>query len=323
MNDTLPPGFQVRAPTLDDVAALTAMLNACDLADFASAEIEADEVAGELERPHFDPATDAWLIVTPDDQIAGYANVWDREAHAYIAAVVAIHPAYRGRGIGASLLGRTEARARGYINDQSPGGCVTITQTVGHANAAARRLLEQQGYVAVRSHYRMEIHMAEPPLAPAWPPGLTLRGFVPGQDDRAVHALIQECFQDIEGYRPTAFADWQHFLIEGSDFNPALWYLAQAGDELVGAALCSTLLDLGWVSQLAVRRPWRRQGLGRALLYHAFGVAYRAGYRKVGLGVGAGNTSGANALYERVGMHIAVQVASYEKSLCRGEGHTG
>jgi GNAT superfamily N-acetyltransferase len=169
----------------------------------------------------------------------------------------------------------------------------------------------------------MEIALPAPPPAPAWPPGITLRGFVPGQDDHAVHALIQECFQDIEGYRPTAFADWRHFLMESDDFNPALWYLAQAGDTLVGAALCSTFQDLGWINQLAVRRPWRRLGLGRALLFHAFGVAYRAGYRKAGLGVSAANKSGANALYERVGMHIAVQVDSYEKTLCRDEGHTG
>ena len=69
---------------------------------------------------------------------------------------------------------------------------------------------------------------------------------------------------------------------------------------------------------LSVRRPWRRKGLGMALLYHSFGEFYRRGTRKVGLDVDSQNLTGATRLYERVGMRVNRQYDSYEKELRPG-----
>ena len=44
---------------------------------------------------------------------------------------------------------------------------------------------------------------------------------------------------------------------------------------------------MAWVNQLCVRRPWRRRGLGLAMLHHCFGEFYRRGKQRVGLGVDA------------------------------------
>jgi ribosomal protein S18 acetylase RimI-like enzyme len=68
-----------------------------------------------------------------------------------------------------------------------------------------------------------------------------------------------------------------------------------------------------------VRRPWRRQGLGLALLHHAFNEFYKRGKRKVGLGVDASSLTGATRLYERAGMHIHSQFDLYEKELRPGK----
>jgi ribosomal protein S18 acetylase RimI-like enzyme len=64
-----------------------------------------------------------------------------------------------------------------------------------------------------------------------------------------------------------------------------------------------------------VRKPWRRRGLGLALLRHAFGELYLRGERKVGLGVDASNPAGATRLYERAGMGIAFRATFFEKLL--------
>jgi ribosomal protein S18 acetylase RimI-like enzyme len=88
-------------------------------------------------------------------------------------------------------------------------------------------------------------------------------------------------------------------------------------------ALCSSFLgnnpDLGFVNTLGVRRPWRRRGLGEALLQHAFGEFYRRGRKQVGLGVDASSLTGATRLYEKVGMHVAQQVDLYELELRPGK----
>jgi ribosomal protein S18 acetylase RimI-like enzyme len=64
-----------------------------------------------------------------------------------------------------------------------------------------------------------------------------------------------------------------------------------------------------------VRRPWRRRGLGEALLLRALGQFYERGERVVQLGVDAENPSGATRLYERVGMTVGFEAVIYAKDL--------
>ena len=72
------------------------------------------------------------------------------------------------------------------------------------------------------------------------------------------------------------------------------------------------------MSALGVRRPWRKRGLGLALLRHAFNEFYRRGKRKVGLGVEAQNLTGALRLYESASMHVDQAYDYYEKELRAG-----
>jgi len=72
---------------------------------------------------------------------------------------------------------------------------------------------------------------------------------------------------------------------------------------------------MGWIASVGVRKPWRRRGLGLALIHHAFSEFWRRGERKVGLGVDAENQTGATRLYERPGMHAAFDAVVYEKRL--------
>jgi mycothiol synthase len=80
-------------------------------------------------------------------------------------------------------------------------------------------------------------------------------------------------------------------------------------------AVCRVRSGIGWVGIHAVRRPWRRRGLGRALLQHSFVELHRRGYDRVGLGVGAESLTGANRLYESAGMQVVRQVDIFEKRL--------
>jgi ribosomal protein S18 acetylase RimI-like enzyme len=72
---------------------------------------------------------------------------------------------------------------------------------------------------------------------------------------------------------------------------------------------------MGWIASVGVRPPWRRFGLGLAMLQEAFRRFYERGERVVGLGVDAENPTGATRLYERAGMSVAWQATVYEKEL--------
>ena len=66
---------------------------------------------------------------------------------------------------------------------------------------------------------------------------------------------------------------------------------------------------------LAVREPWRGQGLGRALLLTAFGAFHRRGQTGAALSVDTANVTGAVRLYEGVGMHATRRLDTYERPL--------
>ena len=61
-----------------------------------------------------------------------------------------------------------------------------------------------------------------------------------------------------------------------------------AGDEIAAGTICtSDTYGGGWVHVLFTRRPWRKQGVGAALLRDSFGRFWERGEHSVGLGVDA------------------------------------
>jgi GNAT superfamily N-acetyltransferase len=70
-----------------------------------------------------------------------------------------------------------------------------------------------------------------------------------------------------------------------------------------------------WFGALGVLKPWRRRGIGSAVLRHAFAEFHRRGESHVGLGVEAQNPTAAKRLYEQAGMRVIKEDVVYEKEL--------
>ena len=106
----------------------------------------------------------------------------------------------------------------------------------------------------------MRIDLESAPPEPEWPEGITVRDFVPGQDERAMYDTQEAAFADHWGHVPRPYEDFVKRL-ERSDFDPSLWHMALDGDTVVGAASNSTLPDgVGWVSGLGTIPSHRRRG---------------------------------------------------------------
>jgi mycothiol synthase len=317
MTDTLTVDLLVRAPTIDDLCAVNKLINMWEIAQYGIAEITQESIRTQWQEPGFDLGTDAWVVVTPDNQLVGYGALWH---HNYVRmwTEVAVRPDYNGRGIGTRLLRLAEAWARQHITKAPPDARITLLGRASSVEQAAQQRLERAGYKLIRHSWRMEIEMNEVLSVPQWPEGIAVHPFVRGQDERAVFETDEEAFQDHWGHLPMEFNVWEHWTVKRENFDPSLWFLAYEGNELAGICLCKAEKNLGWVDTLAVRRPWRRRGLGMALLLHSFAEFYQRGIRKVGLGVDAQNLTGATRLYERAGMHVARQDSIYEKELRPG-----
>ncbi len=326
----LPSGYVLRAPTLADVPATVAMQNASALDITGNIQFSEEEFQADWQEPGFDLATDARVVTTADGQVVASADVIFQPPYVRNFIWARVHPNFRGQSIGTVLTQWAEARiiermVDAPVDARIVAGCSTI-----NTHRAAAELLTNLGYAHIRSFYSMRIEMNDAPPLPIWPADITVRTMIAGQDEAAVYRAKEEAFHDHWGHVPIAFeegfATWQHHLQHNSAHDPALFFLAMAGDEIAGCALCdpktSDYPDMAWVDSLGVRRPWRRQGLALALLHHAFGEFYRRGIKKVGLGVDASSLTGAIRLYERAGMQVFRQSDAYEKELRPGRDLT-
>ena len=97
--------------------------------------------------------------------------------------------------------------------------------------------------------------------------------------------------------------------------DPTLWFIAESDGTIAGVSLCKMRDDAGHVQTLGVRRAFRRNGLGLALLRHSFSEFYRRGVRIVRLDVDSENLTGATKLYQRAGMREVRRFALYRKEL--------
>ena len=128
-------------------------------------------------------------------------------------------------------------------------------RTSAAAGSPLAPMLADRGYGPIRYSFRMRIDLDGPPPEPAWPDGIGVRTFRPG-DERAVHAADAEAFEDHWDFTGFPYAEFEHFMLRAPDFDPTLWLIARDGDEVAGVSLCRPhhpgWPDVGWVRSLAV-----------------------------------------------------------------------
>ena len=315
MSDVLAPGYRVRHPGFGDLHAAHAVVVASEIEEFGEAEgFGVDDLEREWQQLNLEQ--EVWVAIAPDGAFAGYGFLMERR-HVRLDADIYVHPAHYGQGIGTTLVRLAEARAREHITLALPGTRVVVNNWINALNPEARSLLEREGYSPVRYFFRMEIDLSEELPAATWPAGFTVQSGDAGEDLRVFYETTEEAMADHWGHITLSFEEWRARR-ERTHIDLSLWFLALEDGEPAGAVLCSISDGLGWIDTLAVRRPWRRRGLGFALLSHGFRELYGRGIRRVALGVDAESPTGATRLYERAGMRIGQQYAIYSKELRAG-----
>lgn len=272
-----------------DAAAVTRVWRASEIHDDGEALFTEEDFVAAWKRPSLNLARDTVGVRDGDALVALGLLFGERDAF------VSVHPSHRGRGIGSWLLRWTQAAGRAAGRERS---CQTLSENE-HAAAA---LLAADGYERRWEDWILELGLAREPDPPALPPGYSIRDFAPGRDDRDVHRVIEDAFGEWPDPEEESFADWAAETLGRPGFAPERVGLVVQGGETVAAAVLVDDEDRIWVDQLAVAREHRGRGLARALLVHAFGVAWRAGVRRCALSTDS--RTGARGLYEHVGMRV-------------------
>jgi mycothiol synthase len=305
-------------PVADDLQAVFDLVTESDVREFGEPDYGYEEFAADWEA--LDLAVDSRVAVLGGGRIVGWAVVKDYGHHAKLHADAYVHPDVEGIGIGGALVAWTEERAAEQVALAPEGVRVVLQNAFNARNEKAKALFRRRGYDEIRRFWRMQITLdpARPPPDPRWPEGIVLRAAEDEDDQRRLHATVEEAFRDHWDHVPETFEEWitrrrRHGI------DPGLWLMAFDGED-AAASLVGTIFPGigGWVNAVAVRRRWRRQGLAEALLHESFRRFAERGQRNVALGVDATNPTGATRLYEKAGMHIVREFVFYEKELRPG-----
>ena len=306
-----PHQFSLRPPVQDDAGEIVAMTRAYqtsigDTPDMSVEELRRDWIGVNLEE-------DALLAVMPDGEIVGYADIFNRQ-FVQVNVYAMTLPGPQQVQVFARLVGWGE----GWVAAHKPADPALAPTEIHYflrdVDSASIRALKAAGYGYVRTYYVMAAELNAPPPQPIWPEALLVCAYRPGVDDDAIFLGSEEPFQDMWNRPPSTKEGWLE-PTQAEDFDPSLWFLPfdQRSGEVAGNCRCSILDGSGHVDTLGVRRPWRRQGLGMALLLHAFGEFWRRGIRTVRLSVDAESPTGAPRLYERAGFRVEKQFVRYMK----------
>ncbi|MGW5196398.1 mycothiol synthase [Streptomyces spiralis] len=231
------------------------------------------------------------LLLSVDGELVGYAQLEDTDPVEAPAAELVVHPAHRGRGhgraLGSALLAASGKRLRVWAHG-------------GHS--AARHLSQVLGLTLFRELRQMRRPLTGLDLPePVLPEGVTVRTFVPGQDDAAWLAVNAEAF----AHHPEQGSLTQRDLDAREAepwFDPNGFFLAEREGRLVGFHWTKVhpAEGLGEVYVLGVRPGAQGGGLGKALTLIGLHHLAAQGLPTAMLYVDADNKA-AVSVYERLG----------------------
>ncbi len=285
----LPDGLTCRPLELSDAPAVYELMAAQERHDVGEVLIEEADIIGDWQRPSQD-VPGSTMGVFDGDLLVAYAEVaevWHGDA--------AVHPDYRGRGLGTALAHWTQevARARGG----------TVFGMPVPAGSDGDRLLESLGYVVRWHSWVLRLPEGTEIEAQPLPVGFAIRSALTEEDRRAAHEVIEDAFLEWSERDRQTFEDFAARTMLRPGFQPwNLRVVVDADGVVVGVCNVQLADRFGYVNQLAVRRDRRGLGLARAMLVDAFGLARDHGATVSELATDS--RTGALGLYEKVGMVV-------------------
>ncbi|GAA4705934.1 GNAT family N-acetyltransferase [Nocardioides conyzicola] len=290
MSETLdvPAGLSGRPLVMSDARAVFEVMAAQESHDTGEIGIEEGDIVGDWQRPSYDVSAST-IGVFDGEALVAYAEHMGADR-----GDAAVHPDYRGRGIGTVLAGWMQARARAA-------GASVVGMPVPRGSDGDR-LLEALGY-----HVRWEswvLQLPEGATVPerALPAGYTIREATP-DDYEACWTVLEDAFLEWSVRDREPFEDFLSRTVERPGFEPwNLRLVTDADGVAVGATVVRPVGTEGYVDRIATRKDQRGQGIAQAMLVDAFAAARAHGATTSGLNTDS--RTGALGLYERVGMVV-------------------
>lgn len=320
------PTLQWRPVAAADVPAMTVLLADIEKADQYGWHLDADFLARWLADPLIDLARGSTAVFDGDVMVATgvlAARVEADPVHA-MHYEGGVHPAYRGRGLGAALLGWAAAAAGPLHAERFPGRPLTVQCQFPASDRGAAELFAEHGFAPVRYFRKMARDLDGDDLPPARVPG----GFeiVPYRADldEPMRVAKNEAFREHWDVTPSTPAAWRA-QFTGPEFRPALSPLAisAATGRIAGlivthesaAETAATGRRDAHLNNVGTLPEARGRGVATALIATTLRAAREHGYATASLGVDAENPTGALGVYEKAGFAVVDTWVTYARAI--------
>lgn len=317
----------------EDLPRYVALLQACEAEDQTGRTSSIEGMSHMFSMPGVNIERGIWLLPESAEEnapllAAGFMLLLPMYVSDALAIHVSVRPDWRHKGVEQGLIKFLESQAQENIYVPHPVKVYALAEGQGDYQ---HRLYAEAAYQPVRwfqtLHRDLNLSQKEAHgLGVEAPTGLHIRPLQTDtleQDIEDLHLALTEAFLD--HWNPTEMTlEQTRHMVMAPHFRPDLTLLAyDENGEVAGACrnVIRTNYNLqmgtreGAIDELGVRRPYRRHGLGRALLQRSFQLLKEVGMDTVTLMVDSQNLTGATRLYEAVGFVERRRSAIYEKTL--------
>lgn len=293
-----------------DLSKIFELLLACQSGGYADAELRSIELRIMFRNPSFDAGRLALLLEDDSDMLAAFAVLWQGR---YLGVLV--RPDQRGR-LEDEILGWATAQVR---NIELPGkDRPRLVALCRDDDALSRDLYERHGFSLDDVEPRFRRDLREPLPEPEFPAGFILRFLDSTRELDDWLAFYRETL----GHRPSILQRWRHAR-DDEDYDPSLDLVAIDGDgKLAAMCYCSipsfetsrSPVKEGRTEPIAVAAPYRRRGLGRAIVLSGLHLLRSRGMERALLTTDPENLP-AQRLYESLGYRRIYQACWYAKDV--------
>jgi ribosomal protein S18 acetylase RimI-like enzyme len=309
----------------EDLPVMLAILNACKPVDRIEDAFTLDAIKRNYRfQPNCDYERDM-IFAEVGGEPAAYGRAWwfqeDNGPRVYFHFAY-VTPQWRGRGLGRAILRWQEDHLRALAAGHDTDSPRVFATESDEFQVAKNALLERAGYrIATYNATMVRPNLENIPDLPL-PLGVEVRPARPEHYRRIWEAEV-EAFRGHWGFFEPPEEAYEHWFLGAPHFNPDLWKVAWAGDEVVG--MVRSFIDeeqnavnnrkRGWTENISVGRAWRRQGIAQALIALSLQEVRSRGMEEAALGVHTENLTGAYALYQKMGYEVVRTHYAYRKPM--------
>jgi mycothiol synthase len=288
--------WRIRPVRPEDIPAIAALFDAADRADHLyklSSEADIRETFDDpgpgsqthaivAEAPS-QPGVGA-LLAAPTQMLSGVGRVSSAfrpsTGERIYSVLLRVHPSARPQALQHALaqeLARMIRSAEADLADREDtplAASVRIRTYVFDTQASAIEAWERLGLRRVRTGWTMARSLGEPIGVPPAPEGVTLRAYRRPEDNSNALAALNSAFADYYDSHPVSEAAWEREMAAPYTRPDLSWLALSGSGAAAGLAMCQvndgenlqTGRLEGWIEGIGVVPPFRRRGIGKALL---------------------------------------------------------